>query len=192
MKLTINHIIILLLIGVILYLRACESKKPDPEPVIITKEIVRWDTVRISTIEYVPQWKEKQVPKWDTVIEPVDTSEILKDYFARYFYEDTITLDTLGYIVIQDTVTENKIVYRGIDPVLGIPTTIIDKTVYLNNNEFYWGPSVTGRLDGLTFVGADLLYRNKRRQMFKVGLGVGPELTPSVSLGYYMRIGGKQ
>jgi len=79
----------------------------------------------------------------------VDTLEILKDYFEKYVYLDTIPIDTLGYVTIIDTLSQNRILYRKPTINIQIPTkTITIGNTFLigfgtdNENNFSMGGSV--------------------------------------------------
>jgi hypothetical protein len=85
-----------------------------------------WDTIIIhDTIpgDSTPYLVIRYYPRWDTVeigvptehaLSPqkIDTAAILADYFSRYYYSDTITDDTSFFAIINDEVTENKILTR--------------------------------------------------------------------------------
>lgn len=42
----------------------------------------------------------------------VDTASILKAYYARNVYSDTLRLDSLGYVAVSDTISRNSILGR--------------------------------------------------------------------------------
>jgi hypothetical protein len=45
----------------------------------------------------------------DTVPALIDTMAILKDYYARISYRDTLKLDSSGYVVVLDTISQNRL-----------------------------------------------------------------------------------
>ena len=57
--------------------------------------ITRWDTLKVATKEYVPKYIRKTIVNVDTFQAPIDTMSILRDYYAKYFYTDTIKVDSL-------------------------------------------------------------------------------------------------
>ena len=67
----------------------------------------------------------------------VDTLEILKDYFEKYVYLDTIPIDTLGYVSIIDTLSQNRILYRKPTINIQIPTKTITIVERENEREYY-------------------------------------------------------
>ena len=186
----LQTLLIVVLVAIILLNRNCEGKKSHPtEPTIITDTIVRYDTVRIEKINYVPKWKTKYITKVDTIPSDIDTLAILKDYYAKYFYTDTLHIDTLGYAVINDTISLNSILSRDIKTNILIPTSTITNTIYINKNEFYWGLSVYGRKNQISHLGGELLFKNKKHQVYGLGLGVNQNFKPVLGFKLYWKIG---
>jgi len=144
---------------------------------------------KVVNTKYVPKWRIRTETIHDTIPADIDTLEILKDYYAKYFYSDTIQLDTLGSIVINDTVTRNLISMRDIESNILIPTTTITKEIYLNKREFYWGLGVQGRTDQLNYVGGEFMYKTKNKQQYGIGLGLNQDLQPVLSGRLYWKIG---
>lgn len=188
MKLKISHILILVLVGIIVYLKGCESDIPA-EPKIVTKIETRWDTVSLTDTQYIPQWRTRVEVEIDTFSTAIDTLAILKDFYAKYHYQDTVDLDSLGLIVINDTITQNKITSRNISPSINIPVTTISRDVYLNPRELYWGVGLSGRASGLNYIGGELLYRGRNKQAFGFGVGVDQQLQPILTFRYFHKIG---
>lgn len=188
MKLKINHILILVLLGIILYLKGCEDTD-NIEPQVYTQIETKWDTFPKIDTQYVPKWRTKVEVKIDTFNTPIDTFAVLKDFYAKNYYQDTIKLDSLGIIVINDTITRNILASRKIIPTIAIPVTTISKEIYLNPREYYWGAGVTGNMDGLNYIGGEFLYRGKNRQALGIGIGINQELKPLVTFRYFQKIG---
>ena len=114
----IQFLLIVVLVVLLLLQRSCSSNQDIIEPTIITKVETKWDTITINKVEYVPKWIEKVVTVYenDTIIinTPIDTLEVLKEYYAKNVYVDKIVLDSLGTVTITDTITQNKIFSRKI------------------------------------------------------------------------------
>ena len=170
-------------------MRSCDGGNDPIEPKVITKVEVRYDTIETIKETYVPKWKIKIVTEIDTFQTPIDTVAILRDYYAKYYYSDTLQIDTIGYAIINDTVTQNSILARDFKTNILIPTTIITKEIYLNNNEFYWGVGLQGRTDQINYLGTELLYRNKKKQAYGFGIGVNQDFQPVLSGRMYWKIG---
>ena len=174
-------------------MRSCGGGKTITEPKIITKTETKWDTINIVKEVYVPKWKTKIVTQIDSILinTPIDTLEVLKDYYAKNVFIDEISLDSLGIITITDTIHKNTVWKRAVESNILIPTTTITEEIYLNNREFYWGIGIQGRSDQLNYVGGELLYKNKKKQMYGLGLGVNQNFQPVISGRLYWKIGNK-
>ena len=137
----IQTLLIVVLAVLLFYQKSCSST-PPVEPQTITEVITRWDTLKVATKEYVPKYIRKTIVNIDTFQAPIDTMSILRDYYAKYFYTDTIKVDSLGFIVINDTVTRNLISKRDVQSNIFIPTTTVTNTTYLYKRELFRGVSV--------------------------------------------------
>ena len=190
----IQTLLIVVLAVLLLLQRGCSST-PPVEPTVITEVVTKWDTVKVKKTEYVPKIVEKVVVEIDTFSTPIDTVSVLKDYYAKYFYTDTIQLDTLGSIIVNDTITRNLISFRDVQSDIFIPTTTITNTVYLNRREFYGGISVGGMVNPvqnespINYISGELMYVNKKRNVYGFGLGVDNEFLPIISGRLYWKIG---
>ena len=98
----IQTLLVVVLAALLFLQRGCSST-PPVEPKVITEVITKWDTLKVETKEYIPKYIKKTVVEIDTFQSPIDTISILKDYYAKYFYTDTIKVDSLGFIIINDT-----------------------------------------------------------------------------------------
>lgn len=196
----IKNIIIVALIVIIMIMQQCSGpmfdfnlfggKTPDPvEGTVITKIETRWDTVKIDSIVYQPRWRTRVDTVHDTTLRDVDTMSVLKDYYAKYEYKDTIDLDTLGHITIQDTITQNMIISRIFDPTITVPTKTITRDSLISKNEFYYGLGIAGNRQQFSYVGGELLYRSKRKRVIGAGLGINQNLQPVISLRMMWKIG---
>jgi len=159
------------------------------EPITITKVEVKYDTIIKYTPKYIPKWKEKIITRTDTVPSLVDTLAILKDYYTKYVYNDTIHIDTMGYAVINDTITRNTIFSRSVATNFLIPITTVTNTVYTNQREFYWGLGLMGRANQINYLGGKLLLRTKKKQIYGLGIGINPNFQPVLSGSMYWKIG---
>ena len=190
----IQTLLVVALAALLLYQRGCSSTLPV-EPEIITEVITRWDTLKVATKEYVPKYIRKTVVNIDTFQVPIDTMSILRDYYAKYFYTDTIKVDSLGFIVINDTVTRNLISKRDVQSNIFIPTTTVTNTIYLNKRKLYGGISISGMINPvynespIKYISGELLYKNKKKQIYGFGLGIDEDFLPIVSGRMYWKIG---
>jgi hypothetical protein len=187
----IQSILIVVLVGIIIWLQNCSSNGDvtPTSPTTITEISIEYDTILDTIPEYVPKWKTRVEVEIDTFTQPIDTLSILADYYAKYYYIDTIKIDTIGYVVVADTITRNFIFSRNVVSNFTIPTTTITNTKYLNNREFYLGLKVQGRTDQLNYVGGELLFKAKKQQAYTIGVGLNNEFQPVISGGMFFKIG---
>jgi hypothetical protein len=132
---------------------------------------------------------EKVVVNIDTFTTPIDTLSVLKDYYAKYFYTDTIMIDSLGYVTINDTITRNLISFRDVQSEILIPTTTITNTVYINKRELYVGTTLNGDRTQLNNLSGNLLYKTKKRNVYNIGVGVDSDFKPVYTIGMYWKFG---
>jgi hypothetical protein len=192
----IQSIIIVILFIIILLMRQCGGKEVvNPvETKVITKVETKWDTVTVEEKVYVPKWRTKVETKYDTTFievkipSEVDTLEILKDYYAQYEYKDTLYLDSLGYVLLTDTITQNSILRRKQVPFINIPTRTITVTEYINNREFYAGFGARSNGKNISWMGLEGVFRNKKGNIFIVGVGTDNENSLSLGGGVHWKI----
>ena len=184
----IQTLLIVVLAALLFLQRGCSSTSPV-EPEVITEVVTQWDTIRVAEKEYVPKYIRKTVVEIDTFSVPIDTISILKDYYAKYFYTDTIKIDTLGTIIVNDTVTRNLILMRDVQSNIFIPTTTITNTTYLYKRELFWGASVSGNQEQIQSINGELMYVNKKRNAYGFGVGVDQNFQPIFTGRLYWKIG---
>ena len=184
--------LVILVLVILVLLKTCGSGDEITTEKVVTKVEVRYDTLKVEKKVFVP--KIKTVVRTNTITDTVvlksriDTLAILKDYYNKYVYQDTLKLDSLGYVVIMDTISQNKIFSRRFDSQILIPTTTITNDIYLNQSKFFGGVSIGGNKSQINFLSGDLLYKSKKDNVYGVGLGVNQNLEPIVIGRVYWRI----
>lgn len=184
--------LVILVLVILVLLKTCGSGDEVTTEKVVTKVEVRYDTLEVEKKVFVP--KIKTVVRTNTITDTVvlksriDTLAILKDYYNKYVYQDTLKLDSLGYVVIMDTISQNKIFSRRFDSQILIPTTTITNDIYLNQSKFFGGVSIGGNKSQINFLSGDLLYKSKKDNVYGVGLGVNQNLEPIVIGRVYWRI----
>jgi len=168
MKLKPSHIVILFLIGVIIFLRSCPGDPPDPILEIEYRDTTLFDTVEKLVPEYIPQYfyQDTGSIKWRD--RDIDTNEILKIYFSRFIYDDTLVDDTNAFIVIRDVISENRIQSR--EPFIQFfPKTVIETTVVKvpedPRRKVFLGFGAGRSFDQFGLTG-NMMFINKRDQAF--------------------------
>ncbi len=190
-NLDIRTILIVLLIIVIIILRQCSSTGyPEPNVKIETIETVKYDTIKVSTVEYVPKWINVSP---DTVFletaTSVDTNKILADYFATYTYSDTINDDTVT-VYINDEISRNRISKRKVSYEIAYPTKTITNNIteVLNEREFYVGPTISASTSSFEFVGVEGIFRSRKNTAFKLNVGINEELGLQMGFGLHWKL----
>ena len=201
LKLDFKTLLIAVLIIVILLLKMC-TPKPSPKPGDVIKvdgkkyEVIK----RITDTQYVTKtqtiFKEGKtiyVEKTIYVDVPsdVDTAEILKDYFAKYTYKDTIKLeDSLGTVQITDTIHKNRILARTFKSNINqvhVHDSIIVKE--LPKNQVYVGGIIgADKKVGFNYFGPTFVLKTKSDHMYSIGVGLNNNFTTSIQVGVYWKI----
>jgi hypothetical protein len=195
MKLDFKTLAIIGLIIVVVLMRMCDGDKTK-------KDINGGDIVKVGGKKYevvgskrdtiyivrdTTVYKEGktikvrvEVPKY--IPQEADTQLILMDYFTKRFYTDTLDLGKNSYVIVEDTIIENKIFARKFNS--KITERIINDTLFLKEpakRQVYLG--LTGGFDKvniLNYAGPSLLYKDKKDKIF--GLGVGLNNSKQISL----------
>jgi hypothetical protein len=169
-------------------------------------EVIKHD---IDTFEVV---KTKVVTKkgsdiyHETIVEKevvipaiVDTQALLKDFFAKNVYKDTLRLpDSLGIVAVTDTITQNKILGRTFNASVKqreIKETLIVKE--LPKTQVYYGfNGGFNKADVVSNIGAGVIIKTKKDKIYQLGAGVANRVTdgtngtlsPYVGAGVYWKI----
>ena len=207
--LNLKNIAIALLIVIVVFQQCGGNKKTTGEIVKVDGKKYELIKHEIDTVEVV---KTKVVTKkgediyHETIVEKeviiptiVDTAALLKDFFAKNIYKDTLQLpDSLGTIAMIDTITQNKILGRTFNASVKqrtIKETMIVKE--LPKTQVYYG--LTGgfnKADVVSNVGAGLLIKTKKDKIYNLGIGVANRvsdgtngtLSPYIGGGVYWKI----
>ena len=194
----INYLVIGILVAIIILQRSCvlSQNKHITEPTVVTDTVWKTthDTVfKTSTVikkEYVHINKPEYTPG-----ETIDTCKtrfqnLLKEHLVRRVYSDTITLDSLGTIVIQDTVWINKLYGKRMlikDYKIPFVTKTITKPAE-PKRQLYFGGNIFGNTNSLQGITPGLLYKNKKDQIYQANLGLNFDGTITYGFGAYWKI----
>jgi hypothetical protein len=121
----------------------------------------------------------------------VDTLEIIKNYFAKNVYKDTLHLpDSLGYVVMLDTISKNTIESRKFTANVK-QRTIKETTIVkeLPKTKIFWGVGMGfDRVNYINNVGVNLLINTKCDKLYNIGAGVDINKTPFINASIYWKI----
>lgn len=187
--------LILGILVLILILERCNNKPITQEPTIITK-IDTVFTIKDSIVYRTP--KPIKIIIRDTLpTEYVQVSNqecdslresyisLAKRFTAQNIYKDTLKLDSVGQVVVNDTTYLNELVGRSYEYKYSIPTitkTITIITPQKPKNQLYFGGGLEGnKTNIINQINAGLLLKNKKDQIF--GITTGIDITGQVNYG---------
>ena len=112
-----------------------------------------------------------------------------KSYAARNLYIDTVKIDSIGILVVNDTIQYNAIRKRTYKHDYKIPT--ITKTITKKadpTRQLYLGMQLSVEPKPLNYANAQfgLLYKDKKDRMFGVHAGLSQSQIPYVGLSTYI------
>jgi len=217
-----REVVILLLLGIILFLRGCGEDYGDKTLVEVDGEQYellesKTDTIyvekEVKVTKYVPKYITKEVIKEVEIPVDVDSLAIIKDYFSKITVKDTLSLaydfpdvvtdsvgnkpsGDLGFGILTDVISQNRIESREIDWYFKIPT-VYNTTIVkeLPKNEFYIGFG-TGidQTNGLNNLSGNVLFKTKKLNIYGLNLGLSNQLgeyKPFVGGSMYWKLGKK-
>jgi hypothetical protein len=159
--------------------------KKETKPIVITK----YDTI-VEVKNIVKYKRGESIPfvVLDTIhqIDEVhDTIRIMSDYNRVYAYYDTLKLDSVQYVYVSDTISQNKILGRGygghfVEKTIRIETTKIMPPKFA----VYWGVLGDYReFDKKVGFGFGLAFKMPKNGLFTIGA-----TTNQYSIGIYKKL----
>jgi len=185
-KKNFSLLVIAILVIIILLQRSCTGPVKGEKEIIKIEgkkyEVIKRDTIikLVTQTVYKPgEVIYRDVPVYVEVPADVDTAAILKNYFAINIYKDTLNLkDSLGYIAILDSITQNGILSRQYDARLNkIQTNTFLKEL---NTQFYLGGSLGMQLPDNLLIGGNALLKTKQDKVYGLGFGINSQLDPYI------------
>ena len=222
MKKYIKEIIIISLVVIIALQRGCGTDYGDKEIVKVDGkdyELIKQETdtiyveKEVQVTKYVPKYITKEVIKEVQIPANVDSLAIIKDYFSKVTVTDTLNLDydfpkevtdslgnkpasSLGYGILTDIISQNRIESREIDWFFKIPT-VYNTTIVkeLPKTEFYYGFGVgVDQTNGFGNLSLNGLVKTKKKQIYGLNLGLSNQAgqyKPFIGTSFYWKIGKK-
>ena len=192
----IPYYLIASLVAIIILQRSCNNNMDIDDNKITVKTDTVWKvtkdtvfkTVNAVKTEYISIDKEEYKPG-----ESIDTcktrfNNLLKEHLVRTVYSDTLKLDSLGTVVIQDTVWLNKL-YGKREYIKDYKIPFVTKTItkkedprrqmYIGGNSFIGG-------SGLLTPG--LIYKDRKDRVYQANVGVGFDGSINYGFGMYWKI----
>lgn len=189
------NVIILILVSVIL-LQKCTSTPAKPTEPKIVKDTV-WVTAKNTVVtqpvvyKTIPGKQEtKYTPDPNYAKLVLQYTKLVEEHIALNVYKDTIKIDSIGHVYINDTVSKNNISYRKVAWDLKYP--IVTKTITLppvRNNQLYIGGGIQGsQAQLLNQFNVGLLLKTKSDQVYNVYTGMNTDGQLQVGLQAYWKI----
>lgn len=189
--------IIMVLFSIIILQRSCNKPSLTPEPSVITKHDTAYITKDTTIV------KKTTLVKRDTLYRPGDPVfipdtnyyklrlqylHIVKEYTTRNIYTDTLLLDSLGTVVLHDTVHLNKLQQRTYKLSYKIP--VITKTITqpIRRQLFIGGGISISTSFTEPTANLGLLYKNKKENIFGVYTLVNGQSKPQIGVSSYWKL----
>lgn len=197
-------IVIGVLIAIILLQRSCTGTSTEPsEPQVIVKIDTVYKHITDTVIKNVPiksiVYVKPDAPQYDSG-ENIDTCRarfnyLLKQHIARRVYQDTLKLDSLGTIVVIDTVWLNKLgkrtkIYDYKIPFVTKTVTIIKEKEPVR--QLYIGGNLFGDKNALQLLTPGILYKTKKDQIYQANIGINFDGSLTYGIGAYWKISFKK
>lgn len=159
--------------------------KKETKPIVVTK----YDTI-VEVKNIVKYKRGESIPfvVLDTIVkidEVHDTIRIMSDYSRVYAYYDTLKLDSVQYVYVSDTISQNKILGRGYGGHF-VEKTIRIETTKIKPDRFavYWGVLGDYReFDKKVGFGFGLAFKMPKNGLFTLGA-----TTNQYSIGIYKKL----
>ena len=153
---------------------------------VIKHEIDTVDIVKTKVVTKKGEdiYHETIVEKEVIIPAVIDTAALLKDYYSKVLYKDTLILpDSLGTVSVIDTITQNKILGRTFNANVK-QRTIKETTIVkeLPKTKIFYGlEGGFNKADFVSSVGAGVLINTKKDKIYKLGLGVDNRTTDGIN-----------
>jgi len=164
-------------------------------------EVIKHDIDTVDIVKTKVVTKKGEDIYHETIVEKeviipavIDTMALLKDYYSKVLYKDTLVLpDSLGIVALNDTISQNKILGRTFNASVK-QRTIKETTIVkeLPKTKLFYGlEGGFNKADFVSSVGAGVLINTKKDKIYQLGLGVTNQTTDGTNGGFtpYVRGG---
>ena len=150
-------------------------------------EVIKHDIDTIDIVKTKVVTKKGEDIYQETIVEKqvvipavIDTMALLKDYYSKVLYKDTLVLpDSLGTVSILDTITQNKILGRTFNA--SVKQRTIKETMIVKElpktKVFYGLEGGFNKADVVSHLGFGILINTKQDKMFHLGIGAANRTT---------------
>ncbi len=191
--------IILVLVFIILLQRACTPKCPEvpaSEPGVkvdtVYKDIVKTETKKVTVYKKDTQYIREpwMVPDTNYAALKKQYEDLVNRYAVKNIYRDTIYIDSIGMVILTDTVRKNLLAERMYNHKYKIPTITVTKTVPLPpKRQVFIGGAIGATYPvAISSVQAGTLFKDKKDRVFGLSVGLDTRGVLTYSLSYYWKI----
>lgn len=181
MKASLNIVCSVIITAIVVWFAGCRFQGRESGTIKTT------DTVYIPG-DSIPYMVEVKVPvPYDSIVtdtqyypNPVDTSEILKKYYTRYFYTDTIA-DSSVIAIIHEEITRNLVADRQVWFQNLRPHAVTYTTINEPAPKLYAG--IVASNYGKIGIGPGFIY-SRKNDAFTLGVDL---VNTGITAGYYMK-----
>jgi hypothetical protein len=155
-------IIVILMIIIAIQHECSNQHQPHVSQTIIIDTVI--DTIVNHSTSYYPKFIYCDTGSVKWLSKPIDTASILSDYFSRILYIDTLQNDSNAFVVIVDTISRNRIVYRQKNITLfprQITKTELIKAANIPSRQLFIGAQVNNASNSYGF-SPTILYQSKK------------------------------
>jgi len=157
-------------------------------------EVIKHDIDTIDIVKTKVVTKKGEDIYHETIVEKeviipavIDTMALLKDYYSKVLYKDTLILpDSLGTVAVLDTISQNKILGRTFNA--SVKQRTIKETMIVKElpktKIFYGLEGGFNKADFVSSVGAGVLINTKKDKILQLGLGVTNQTTDGTNGGF--------
>jgi len=157
-------------------------------------EVIKHDIDTIDIVKTKVVTKKGEDIYHETIVEKeviipavIDTAALLKDYYSKVLYKDTLVLpDSLGTVAVLDTISQNKILGRTFNA--NVKQRTIKETMIVKElpktKIFYGLEGGFNKADFVSSVGAGVLINTKKDKIYQLGLGVTNQTTDGTNGGF--------
>jgi hypothetical protein len=199
-KISISEVLVIVLLIIIL-LQRCGRNPENPTGPQITRDTV-WVhkdstiTKQLQVIKTIPftvpidRWNTEYLPDTNYTKLLGQYTELVQKFLASNVYRDSLYVDSLGYVVVKDSVCQNLLLGRTYSYDLHYP--IIRETKIIpapKKTQWFVGGFVQGEQGTLIDeIGAGLLIKNKKDQIFGGHVGLNTSGALQIGLSSYWKI----
>lgn len=196
------YLTLLLIAGLVIIILLQRSCSKDPVVAGPTVE-VKYDTIYKNvhdTVQYTVHQTVHDTVRPDgpeyTPGESIDTCKarfeyLLKQHIVKRVYNDTLQLDSLGTIVIIDTVWLNKLGKRI--KIYDYKIPFVTKSITITKEkepvrQLYIGGNLFGDKTKLQLMTPGILYKTKQDHIYQANIGINFDGTVTYGVGAYWKI----